>query len=360
VVATAADVSRSRLAIVTEMGKWSPSTRYRALQHEPRLRRRFASVEVSLPRDPQGRRDGRIAQARYFAGHAAHYAQRGLMLPALAARVDAMLVQRGLYVLGPGTIVHSLARFHGRVVYDLDDAVFEPDPALARKGAAARWLYGGHQAQRLLRRADAVVVSTERLAEMLPPGVAEVTVMPTVPDVAAQHPVRHQDGAPVVIGWAGTIGGIGFLDPLRDVLRRLADDRLARSLVVSSAPWSGPADFHRWTLEEEHSAFNRFSIGIMPLPHSDYTQAKAGFKLLQYMAAGLPVVSSSVGVNVELIRDSGAGLLADSASEWEDALRTLAADGSLRATMGARGRAFVERYADLDAQADTLTSLLTG
>ena len=103
-----------------------------------------------------------------------------------------------------------------------------------------------------------------------------------------------------------------------------------------------------------------FAIGLMPLPDTPYTRAKAGFKLLQYVAAGLPVVASPIGVNAELVRDSGAGLLAEGVDEWEAALRRLALSAELRREMGGRGRAYVERYADMDGQAKTLASLLAG
>jgi glycosyltransferase involved in cell wall biosynthesis len=71
-------------------------------------------------------------------------------------------------------------------------------------------------------------------------------------------------------------------------------------------------------------------------------------------------VASPVGVNTELVTGSGAGFLADRPLEWEEALRELARSPELRRQMGERGRTFVERYADLDAQARTLAALLAG
>ena len=96
----------------------------------------------------------------------------------------------------------------------------------------------------------------------------------------------------------------------------------------------------------------------MPLPDTPYTRAKAGFKLLQYMAAGVPVVASPVGINRQLVGDSGSGFLAEGPDEWEAAIRSLAGDAVLREHLGSRGRAFIERYADLDGQADALAELL--
>jgi glycosyltransferase involved in cell wall biosynthesis len=351
--------SETDIVVLTEMDEWSASTRYRALQHVPRLERRFASVGVSLAGDTIGRSAGRVGQVRYFGAHAAHYARRGLGLERVLAGADALLVQRGLYVIGPGAIARRVERFTGRVVFDLDDAVFRLRPSLAHKGAAARWLYGPQQALRLLHRADAIIVSTPTLAEMLPAGVPVPTILPTVPDPARFPLTTHDPQRPVVIGWAGTIGGLGYLDSLGEVFGRLARERVATLEVVSSAPWRGPSSFHRWRLEEEVSVFGRFCIGIMPLPDTEYTRAKAGFKLLQYMAAGIPVVTSPIGVNRELVERSQAGFLAAGPHEWEEAIRTLALDADLRREMGARGRRFVEGYADLEGQADTIADRLS-
>jgi glycosyltransferase involved in cell wall biosynthesis len=105
--------------------------------------------------------------------------------------------------------------------------------------------------------------------------------------------------------------------------------------------------------------FSRFDVGIMPLPDTPYTRSKAGFKLLQSLAAGVGVVASPVGVNRMLVESSGGGMLAQTSEEWELCLRRLAADPSLRADLGARGRAFVESTCDLEAHTDTLASVLS-
>jgi glycosyltransferase involved in cell wall biosynthesis len=352
--------SQLSMAVLTEMDAWSASTRYRALQHVPRLRSLMGRVDVSTPGDMIGRRPGRAGQVLYFAAHAGRYARRALALRNLVGCYDALFVQRGLYVIGPGLIADPVLRYEGRVVLDLDDAVFELRPSLAARGAFARWLYGPQQTLALLRRADEVVVSTPALAEMLPSGTIEPTILPTLPDPGQYPIVEQRDGQPVVVGWAGTVGGLGFLDPLREVFARLDREGLTRLEVVSSRPWRGPASFRAWRLDEETSVFGDFAIGIMPLPDTPYTRAKAGFKLLQYMAAGLPVVASPVGVNRDLLQRSGAGLLAEHPAEWEAALRELAASIELRRELGRRGRSFVERYADLDNQARTLAALVAG
>jgi glycosyltransferase involved in cell wall biosynthesis len=352
-------IAANRLVVATEMDPWSSSTRYRALQYLDDLEPRFAAVTVSFPNDVVERRPGRAGQLKYFATHAGRYLTRCISLRRELRDADVVLVQRGLYPLGPGLVADAIVDFPGRVVLDLDDAVFETKPSRTGRGHATHWLYGPQQARRILERADVVVVSSAELAKSLPPASAPTVLLPTLPDVA-RYPLATQSASgPVVVGWAGTVGNVPFLDPLRRVFSRLATDRVATLEVVSSGDWDGPGTFRRWTLSEEANLFARFSIGIMPLPDTAYTRAKAGFKLLQYMAAGLPVVASPVGVNDELVSRSGAGFLARSPDEWEDALRMLAADCDLRLQLGAKARRFVTSYVEEHHVARRLGDILT-
>jgi len=349
-----------RVAVIAEQPLASSSTQFRALQHLPRLRARLGEVDAFVPDSEVDRGRGRLDQAGFFARHGIRYVRRGVELARALRGYDAALVQRGVYPMGPGWAAQPLARFGGRVVLDLDDAVFHPAPVVAAKGRAGRWLYGPQQARVLLARADAVVASTRAVAEMLP-GRGADAILPSVPDPVPFPRVEQRAGLPLRVGWTGTPGNIRYLDPLTGVFERLARDGVARLEVVSSEPWlGGPASFSRWRLDEVPAFFARFEVGLMPLPDTPYTRAKAGFKLLQYMAAGSAAVASPVGVNVELVERSGGGVLAESPAEWEDALRVLAHDRDRRAELGERGRAFVEGYVDLDAQADTLALLLRG
>jgi hypothetical protein len=349
------------LLVATEMDPWSSSTRYRALQYVTALRSRFARVAVSLPSDVVQRRPGRRGQAQYFVAHGQRYLHRCVAIRAELRRADVAFVQRGLYPLGPGLVTRPFDDYRGRVVLDLDDAVFETKPALRDRGSATRWLYGPQQALALMHRADTIIVSSRELLDALPPTNSTKVVLPTIPDVGRYPVVIHDDRMPVVIGWAGTVGNIRYLEPLRGVFRSLAQDRIAKLEVVSSEPWNGPSAFHPWTMADEASVFTRFGIGIMPLPDTPYTRAKAGFKLLQYMAAGIPIVASPVGVNSQLVKESGAGFLAETPGEWEEALRMLARDAALRQSLGERARSFVLAYAaDSDNSRRLADILLTG
>jgi hypothetical protein len=349
-----------RIAIVCEYDAVSACTRYRVSQFAPLLATRLGTVDVLLPHAPVRRGGGLAGRGRFFAAHAAAYAARARELSSRLASYDAVLVQRAAYPLGPSWVCRPVIRFPGRVVLDIDDAVFLPRPTMASKGRAARWLYGPAQSLAVLARADAVVAGSDELAAAIGERTrVTVTVLPTIPDVTRYPVAEHGARRPMAVGWVGTAGNRQYLDPLKDVFAELADEGLAVLEVVSSDPWDGPAAFRRWTPGEEASVFSRYDIGIMPLPDTPYTRSKAGFKLLQSLAAGVGVVASPAGVNRSLIERSGGGLLAETPEEWEVCLRSLAADDALRAELGARGRAFAEDMCDLEEHAETLAGLLS-
>jgi len=99
-------------------------------------------------------------------------------------------------------------------------------------------------------------------------------------------------------------------------------------------------------------------IGIMPLPDSPWARGKCGYKLIQYMACGLPVVASPVGVNRQIVEHGVNGFLAETDDEWREALATLVADPDLRRRMGAAGRKKVEADYSLQVYGPKVAAML--
>jgi len=104
----------------------------------------------------------------------------------------------------------------------------------------------------------------------------------------------------------------------------------------------GSLEILPWTEDTEVSLIQNMDIGVMPLPETPWTRGKCGYKLIQYMACGLPVVASPVGVNCEIVEHGVNGFLAETNEEWRSAVETLLSDADLRRRMGAAGRKKVE------------------
>jgi glycosyltransferase involved in cell wall biosynthesis len=118
-----------------------------------------------------------------------------------------------------------------------------------------------------------------------------------------------------------------------------------------------PMEPHAWSEASEAQWLASVDIGIMPLPDEPFERGKCGYKLIQYMAAGKPVIASPVGFNRELVTPD-VGLLARDAADWLAALRQLGTDVARRQQMGQAGRALVERSYSLQAVAPHVVDLL--
>jgi glycosyltransferase involved in cell wall biosynthesis len=104
-------------------------------------------------------------------------------------------------------------------------------------------------------------------------------------------------------------------------------------------------EFHSWNPVDEATWLASADIGISWLPDDDWSRGKCGLKLLQYMAAGLPVLANPVGVQREMVLHGQNGYLVESPDDWLQAIACLGNSASLRQRMGQAAREWVEaRY----------------
>jgi glycosyltransferase involved in cell wall biosynthesis len=94
------------------------------------------------------------------------------------------------------------------------------------------------------------------------------------------------------------------------------------------------------------------------VPDDLWSRGKCGLKVLQYMAAGLPVVANPVGVQADLVRQGETGFLAETPDQWAEAVGRLGSDPALRRRMGRAGRQRVEAEFSVAAGAACWVELL--
>ncbi len=251
-----------------------------------------------------------------------------------------------------------LQRANPCIVFDFDDAVMFREEKYGqplRARTFAKFL-------RTIERCVAVVAGNDFLRCFAEGGTRRVISLPTAVDTAKYRAKEHTEEAGLVIGWIGLSDGFRYLRAILPALQELTKSYPEMRLkVVSDKPLELEGvnvENDSWRLETEQANLASFDIGIMPLRDSVYARGKCGYKILQYMAAGLPAVASRVGMNRELIDSGENGYLADSKEEWVTALRRLIADAELRRLFGRRGRELVERSFSLQSFADQYVKLL--
>ncbi|MCQ4191416.1 glycosyltransferase, partial [Methylocystis suflitae] len=117
-------------------------------------------------------------------------------------------------------------------------------------------------------------------------------------------------------------------------------------------------EFLDWSEETEVELIQGMDIGIMPLPDEPWARGKCGYKLIQYMACGIPVIASPVGVNSDIVDEGLNGYLARDELEWEAAIRHLSADSELRRVMGRYGREKIVSEYSLHVHGPRLATML--
>jgi glycosyltransferase involved in cell wall biosynthesis len=285
----------------------------------------------------------------------------------------AVILQRKLL---PAWELDHLRRSARLLLFDFDDAVF------LRDSYASRGLHSLRRMRRFaatVRACDVVIAGNAFLAAHAArwAGANSVQVIPTCVDPAlyarqngGDEPRRSQNGGDeprrspghLELVWVGSSSTLRGLEAMRPTLNEIGGcvpaarlkiicDRFLQfeALPVVECPWSAAA---------EAAEIAAGDVGISWIPDDDWSRGKCGLKVLQYMAAGLPVVANSVGVHAEMVRHGATGFLADSPKEWTEAVGRLAGDPELRRRMGTAGRRLLEERYSLGRGATRWLALL--
>ena len=281
-----------------------------------------------------------------------------------AGQYDAVMIHFEALPYLPGLPEWYLDQKNVPYILDFDDAIHHQYEE--HTNPVVRTAVGGKIAS-IVSRASAVTAGNAYIADFARnAGCPRVLTLPTVIDPDRYRSLSEPDSAGgdrITIGWMGSRSTAPYLETIFPVIRRLAATHDIRLLVVG-APEEKPADldfpveFRPWTEESEIADLDEMDIGIMPLPDSPWERGKCGYKLIQYMGMGKPVVASPVGVNQEIVEQGVNGFLATTEDEWHDALSNLVKNPGLRAEMGLAGREKVERAFAIDVTAPKLVQLL--
>ena len=387
-----------RLLFVTAQAPW-PATQGPALRNLPLLRAAAQAHAVDLLTFGEGRAPGELAalcgrvelipspprtaldRLRDLALGWADM-ERRLWSPAFAARLDALVTggeydavqlegfEVAGYLLGPTALRREANDFSRRLpalIFDDHNAEYElqGSAAVIDRAAPRRWpraLYSAIQARRLRRRealyacaADVCfAVSAEDAAaiERIAPGVRPV-VIPNGVDCAAP-PVREPAPSPTLL-FSGKLDYRPNVDACewlvceimpcvwarapqaRVVLAGRDPSRAVRALAQPRVAVTG-------ALAETELAAQRAGAWVYVVPMRMGSGVR--FKVLEAMAAALPIVSTSLGASGAGAADGQELLVRDDAGGFATAVLDLLADGERRRRMGTAARALAEREHD--------------
>jgi glycosyltransferase involved in cell wall biosynthesis len=228
-------------------------------------------------------------------------------------------------------------------IVDYDDAIFH---SYDRNKYGFIRLILKNKLDSLLSNSSCVTVGNHYLENYVAShGAKKVVKLPTVIDINKYQYSFTPRNREFRIGWIGTPATQKYLsliiEPLLN-LKKLISIRLVTIGAKTLKGYGVPLEQHSWKEETEGEIINSFHVGIMPLYDDYWERGKCGYKLIQYMACGKPVVGSPVGINRSIITEN-LGFLANNSVQWERSLFKLADDEGMREAFGLNARAIVEK-----------------
>lgn len=332
-----------RVAALTS-GQNVPSTRFRIRQYIEPLHKAGIHVREYIPS---------IVKFAHFLGLSQVESPGHYIRPVGALWETLKLLTRGPGVIGswkaqvtwlgremfPGCLTFEplLKRPY---VFDVDDAIWLRRP------------FGRSAVSKIAKNAAIVLAGNTYIADWFSSYARDVRIVPTALDTERFIPPtlsNSHDNKRFVIGWTGLSANFKYIYKIESPLQRFLETHEDSELLVIA---DQPPSFHRiqpgrvryikWLPSLE--VLRQMDVGLMPLADNEWTRGKCSFKMLQYMATGIPVVVSPVGMNAEILSMGTVGFAAGNEADWYDALDYLYKERSLANKYGATGRLIVERH----------------
>ncbi len=356
-----------RVLFLTLYPETMPSSRYRVYQYLPYLQQAGFEAAV-LPAIPEPwfslgyYSRSKLIRTLYYGLEALE----NLVRLRRSQSYDVVFVQKGILSTNLRGFERLLDGFESRLVFDLDDLVYGRSVVEFGRPFLRRW-QDDSQTEKISARSRAIVAGNSYLKTLALQHNRNVHLVPTPVDTERFRPAPKKPKSAqeeIVIGWIGIGGGVAYVRLLERVFQELSRRYRIRLKLVTrpdKKPFAikgVPVQLVPWSRENEVREMEEFDIGMMPLPDDEWVRGKCGFKLLQYMAMGIPSVASRLGVNSEMVEEGIDGFLANEPEEWVEKLSQLIEDSNLRCEMGGRAREkAVEKYS-LSRWSPVLASLL--
>ncbi len=301
-------------ALFIGKGADNPSTRYRLEPVAQKLREMGHHVSVIYEPDF-------LTQAKI------------LLIP---GTLDVLFIQRKLLSRPMVRLLRMKVR---KLVFDVDDAVF-----LRSNGQVSRSRRGKFNAT--VDASDLVFSGNRYLCESVQARNVPAELTPTCVSMR-RYDAAGEKLPSFTLVWIGSSSTSKYLEYVREDLeeigRTFPDIRLRVIADFDFKLENLEVEVMAWSDEIESEALLQCHAGIAPMKDNNWTRGKCALKVIQYMAAGLPVISSDVGANAEVLRDGETGFLVSERREWVGAIGRLMESQELRETMGRRARTVAEQ-----------------
>ena len=309
---------RKKVYIFSLYGDEGPSSKYRVFQYIDSIKEYADVIITSFWNNDYLRKYNK--NRKKYAIHImllyiVNVVKRIIQLLFIAPRYDVIIIQKAVIPKIKIDFLFNILKKNKKIIFDVDDAVFVDKR---------------DNTDSVARKCDIVFCGSKELYCHYIKDNEHVFFLPTVDNDAPYKELRHDTFDNKIIGWLGTSINLKNLDIVVDSVNNIIERHPEVSFHLICDIDGGYGDkfrnfkFIKWNKYTVLKEMSEFSVGIMPLEDNEINRGKCGFKLIQYMTMGKPVVGSPVGENKTIIKYGG--LTATSKAEWEKALEELLMD----------------------------------
>ena len=188
---------------------------------------------------------------------------------------------------------------------------------------------------KLVKHANGIIVANDFLLKKVKPLNANLIKIPTTIDLEDYSETIEKNKVFSLV-WIGTPVTYRYIESHAEIFRELATKIEYELCIIASEALKIRAldgvnmKFVEWSPESEIYYLKQAHVGIMPLDNDAFSQGKSAFKLIQYLASGIPLVGSPVGENNRVIQEGENGYLVSTEEQWIDNIELLYRDDVLR------------------------------
>jgi glycosyltransferase involved in cell wall biosynthesis len=283
---------------------------------------------------------------RMLARRPAQLARAEIALRRQSQVQDVTIISREASPLSTGRLEADLLRAATRGIFDFDDAIY------LGGGRIRNLIDQAAKVRRAAGAADVVIVGNDILADWATSHSDNVEVIPSCvnPNDYTTKTDYDLPDAPKLL-WVGSPSTERYLAAIGDGLAEV-NRRTGATVLAVSGPIAAPSVFDQWPNVIKRIAWDPRSLAatlssadlaLAPLGSDPYSRGKCAYKLLQYAAAGLPMVGSPVGANDAALGHFN-GIRVQTPGDWPSAILSLL--GESASARRQRGQAALRGVAD--------------
>lgn len=241
--------------------------------------------------------------------------KRLFQLYIIAPRYDIIVLQRCIVPGLPFTFLKHLKKKGSRIVFDIDDALH---------------LQRLYMSSQIANDADVVMAGNRQLYDYYKKYNNNVYLIPTIDDNRLYENYKTNTFQNKCIGWIGSFSSIQnfdvILNPLNKIIEKYPEVyvKIISDEIMDYQKLIKNCNFVKWDAKTYLKEMQEFSIGIMPLKENEFNKGKCGFKLVQYLDLGKPVIATDLGENKYIVNEYGYCCIDE--NDWYNALENILFD----------------------------------